>query len=1641
MAILAGLASCVPLIAAGLPPACTANILNRSVEVNADGTFTIPNVPVDSNGIFRVRVVCKNADGTTTEGASDFLPLVPNGQTAIPQISFGNISPAPVSIQLTASQTTLTEGGATLQLSVIGTLPDGSTKDLTAHAQGTTYVSSFPPAATISPDGLVTAGSLSFTGTARLFITARNEGAASTIELSVLPPVSSVGDGIPDSWKIAHHLDPHDPGLAGEDPDNDGLTNLEEYQNGTDPNNPDTDGDGVSDGDEVHKYRTDPLNPDTDGDGLTDGEEIRLGTNPLNPDTDGDGIPDGIEVKLGTNPLVPDATTTVQGRVLDGSNNPVPGASVVVFGLITGATDATGFFSIRFVPSHIGLITAVARVTRNNLLLEGQSAATAGVDNAVTDVGVIQLGASTGSISGIVTDVKGNGVANAQVTINIGTQNQTTTTDPIGAYAFNGFAPDNFTVTAIDVRTGLRGRFQGTLHPNSSAVANIQLSASGTLKGTVFAVNRAPVVGASVVLSGSTLASTTTDEAGQFLFDYVPAGSYTLDASDSNGNRGRTTGSISKTNTIYQTDIAFVARGSVSGTVFDAAKNAVAGATVTLTSGSIFKGQNTTTTDSAGHYVFSNIFAGTFNVVASSTVLRQGGQNSGKIDSDGQNVTADVTLGPSASITGTVFHADKTTGVPNAQVSLAGGFGTVADTQGKYEIDFVPLGSYAISAMDPSNGDQGSGSVALSTADQLQTEIDVVLNGLGTVVVTVQDSSANAAPGVLVTITGQSAFGGTFNGVTQVDGTATFNQVPAGNFVVTATDPVSQAGASANGSVAAGGNAAITLQLQPVGSVTGVVFAANQVTPVSNITVTLSGQVNLTTTSGSDGSFTLNSVPNGTYTLQAIDSNGTVRAQASIASIPATQNLILSGFGTVSGRVLGFNQFGYPGAPLANALVTITDASGTVQGARTDIEGQYRVSQVAVGPFVAKAAYRNGEQSLTGSATGQITTDGGTAPGIDIQLVAQTEFLPMTLYDGNDIPYTVTGTLVNGLDSEFQFNAVGSFGGSGGALLLNMSAPGGDSEAPIFGVITPQPFATTANNGRELQFPGPTFSGLNITRKIYVPRDGYFARVIEVLQNPTPGPVTVDLIYWTNVRWVLRGFEPSAYTPPFLVATSAGNSVPDVAPPNPDRWVIIDDDEDSDPFLNTNENLPPVAIVFDGAGGNVQASNVQWAPVPTNRFNLYGVLTERFGSVTVPAGGRVAIMHFLSSQINRQGALAAANRLEQLPPEALAGIDPLDMASIQNFAMPPNGISSVAALESLNGQVTGRVLTGDATTVIPGAPVTFESREPLFARTRLFSTDATGTYSVAARFNDLGSSLPVPINLFTVGATDPATSLAASVTGNFAAGNTVAQQDIVLASSGLLSGKVTRAPSGDLVSAGSVEIVGSALPQPVTVPISAKGTYAVADLPVGTYALTASVPNPQGDPNIGTVNNLSIAQGQSLTQDITLLPTGGVNGTIVGITQTPVPDLPVVLHSVTGDYKTSTDGSGNYAFFEISAGPAHVEAFDPGTQSGAGIGFNVVAGSSVTENLNLTQGTGTVVGTITDSRGNPLQVDVTVTASNGTFSTSAGPDGKYSVAGVAIGPVHVVAISQSCSKAADGFMSLSGDTVKIDITNFFICGS
>ena len=112
---------------------------------------------------------------------------------------------------------------------------------------------------------------------------------------------------------------------ALQDFDQDGLTNLEEFERGTSIFLNDTDDDGLLDGEEA-PLGSNPALADSDGDGLLDGDEPDPANdadgdgliNVLDPDSDNDGLPDGVEVALD---LAPQATDSNANGISDGSED------------------------------------------------------------------------------------------------------------------------------------------------------------------------------------------------------------------------------------------------------------------------------------------------------------------------------------------------------------------------------------------------------------------------------------------------------------------------------------------------------------------------------------------------------------------------------------------------------------------------------------------------------------------------------------------------------------------------------------------------------------------------------------------------------------------------------------------------------------------------------------------------------------------------------------------------------------------------------------------------------------------------------------------------------------------------------------------------------------------------------------------------------------------------------------------------------------------------------------------------------------------------------------------------------------------------------------------------------------------------
>ena len=136
-------------------------------------------------------------------------------------------------------------------------------------------------------------------------------------------------DGMPDAWEVSNHLDTH-RNDSTEDPDHDGVGNINEWRLHGRAHDSDTDDDGSDDGDERRdRTRLDAADSDRDGtrdgnedadhdrirnededdateacigddadrdrDGVADEDEDDLGTSRTSADSDHDGIRDGSE--------------------------------------------------------------------------------------------------------------------------------------------------------------------------------------------------------------------------------------------------------------------------------------------------------------------------------------------------------------------------------------------------------------------------------------------------------------------------------------------------------------------------------------------------------------------------------------------------------------------------------------------------------------------------------------------------------------------------------------------------------------------------------------------------------------------------------------------------------------------------------------------------------------------------------------------------------------------------------------------------------------------------------------------------------------------------------------------------------------------------------------------------------------------------------------------------------------------------------------------------------------------------------------------------------------------------------------------------------------------------------------------------
>ena len=203
----------------------------------------------------------------------------------------------------------------------------------------------------------------------------------------------------------------------------------------------------------------------------------------------------------------------------------------------------------------------------------------------------------------------------------------------------------------------------------------------------------------------------------------------------------------------------------------------------------------------------------------------------------------------------------------------------------------------------------------------------------------------------------------------------------------------------------------------------------------------------------------------------------------------------------------------------------------------------------------------------------------------------------------------------------------------------------------------------TEDSGREAVLGPVSLSGLDVTRKVFVPTDDSFARFLEILDNPTGSAIAVTVFLETNL-----GSDFSTQ----LIATSSGDLIFNTL----DDWIITDD-------ASNGGGDPTMVHAFSCPGATLEPS-ILFTSAPGDDVIQYTF------NVNVPANGRVIIMHFASQNQDQTVAAASALHLANLQGSTLSGLSSDEKADVVNYDC---GFAAVGG-ELLSIDSTALVLAG-----------------------------------------------------------------------------------------------------------------------------------------------------------------------------------------------------------------------------------------------------------------------------------------------------------------------------------------------------------
>lgn len=267
--------------------------------------------------------------------------------------------------------------------------------------------------------------------------------------------------------------------------------------------------------------------------------------------------------------------------------------------------------------------------------------------------------------------------------------------------------------------------------------------------------------------------------------------------------------------------------------------------------------------------------------------------------------------------------------------------------------------------------------------------------------------------------------------------------------------------------------------------------------------------------------------------------------------------------------------------------------------------------------------------------------------GLAALFVLSTPVHAVTLYDGAGSEYDIhdtAGYLIDGGPDAYD-----------GMYKLRVNGNGYSGSV-----------AGQSTDGREIRFTAfsESSSGLEVSRNVYVPTTGNFARYTEILTNPTSSDVTVSVEVWGDL----------------------GSDSATVTLDSSDSYLITDD---RDAGAGGGD---PTLLHYHSAVGSGQPATVTLV----NNDDL----SWSWPTLNVPAGGTVRLLYFVAQSDDLIAAQLVRAQIEANGVELYENMSGDEMAQVVNFTPPssttPTGGFASALPLAVPQSLTGSLDSGDA---------------------------------------------------------------------------------------------------------------------------------------------------------------------------------------------------------------------------------------------------------------------------------------------------------------------------------------------------------